>query len=372
MQTQTDPTTAQQELDRVLEHARALERVLSRMVMLHMDIAMLKADLCLCQETNGMLEDARGLEQSLSDMVVQHLGTQFERDALEKERRAAKAAEKRLAGQIKRIEAREAERRQAQTKAESQARKEQERLEAQAQEASERERATRARKAIKSGVLPGHDDPESRRLCAIALVEAKKKEREQTKRTQAFVELMLTKVFTRGQLRSLKFTPFTEVPTALLVRFYMEERIGTNGFRMQVSPLHNGQYRLTCFLDTEKRAPFSSPFVELEDITSWLDRQDFADACLDMFGYDVEGPCITKNARDIYNAFQSVSDEEVFATLRLRELWRTDCFDLETFEITAVDTKGAMRDIKCSMIQLVVWYALGKVHALASTHATGA
>ena len=336
-------SAACQELGHLLEQCAAVERTLSDAVMVYTEIAALRAALCL------------------------------ERGMLEKEGRDAKTATKKLAGQLRRMEAREAEKRQAQSRSEAQARKEQAKLEALAQDRKEQAMlkalAARARAAIRSGVLPGHDDPETRRLCAIALVEAKRKERERARRAEALMTLALTKVFVRGyhELLNFSFTSFTGFSTGLLVRFYLEERIGTNGFRIQLHP-PTGQFRLTCFLDADKKAPFSSPFAGLEDIAAWLDRQDFVDACIDLFGYDVEGPCIAKNARDIYDLFQSIQDEWVFDAISLRETDQVDCFNLSAFEITVLDTRGRPLHMRCSTIQLVVWYALGKLHALARTH----
>ena len=315
-----------------------------------------RARAAVLNELAYLQEEVSAMETVLSDFVM----LQWEKAALRlKEQRKAG---KKLAAQLTKHEAREAEQRKVQAKAQARDMKEQEKLETQAKETHERAEAARKFKAIKTGVLPSHDDPEMRKQVAIALVEAKKKEREQGRRVNVFTTFMTERVFIRGQLPGLRFTPFVGVSTRLLVRFYLEERVGTNGFRIQHRA---GLYRLTCF--TDAKAQFASQFTSLEDIVSWLDRADFAKACQDFFGYDVIGPCIDTNALDIAAVFQTIKDEPAFTQLKLRDHGKVDCFNLTMYDITALDPRGMDRMFSCSTIQLVVWFALGKIRALAKT-----
>jgi hypothetical protein len=135
---------------------------------------------------------------------------------------------------------------------------------------------------------------------------------------------------------------------------------------MQMAPAAR-LFRLTCRVSTAKE--FSSPLVDLEDLVAWLDQPAFTEACTDMFGYAVDDPLVTDHAAEIYDVWLSIRDDAAFGTLRLREIGMVDCFELPAFEITALEEDGAEHPLQCSMVQLVLWYAMGKIHALAQTHA---
>jgi hypothetical protein len=350
------------------------------------------------QELKSLLEDSAALEAVLSDVVMMQMeistlkaDTALERGLIEKEVRDGKNAVKKLAAQLKRQELRKAQQQKHEAEALTQAKKVQEKQDAQAKKARDSDKAACVFRAVKTGVLPGTEDPNLRAQAVKAMVEAKKKQMAEDKEVDALIKLLATqatqldasglngqarragefagfltsKIFSSEQLCFLKFEQSsTEIPTGLLVRFHKEERIGTKGFRLEHVA---GQYRLSCFLYKGEKVPFSSPLTTLETIVSWLDRQDFVDACNDYFEYEVTGPCIETNARDIATEFAIIRGDPAFAKLRMREHGKIDCFDLDVYELTARNSSGQKKVLTCSTIQLVVWFLLGKIHALAKT-----
>jgi hypothetical protein len=59
----------------------------------------------------------------------------------------------------------------------------------------------------------------------------------------------------------------------------------------------------------------------------------------------------------------------VFKTLKLKEINKVDGYGLESLDTFSITPVGKRRCMWCSSIQLVVWFLIGKIDALASPQA---
>jgi hypothetical protein len=217
-----------------------------------------------------------------------------------------------------------------------------------------------------------------KRLHVMAQVEAARKKqneeksllREQMTELQTLSEFLTAKIFSKSNKPEFVFRNKDTHSLPMLVGWYLQERLGFNSFLLEKE---NEEFRLICPVPSYvlgQEFEIVSRYTNLETIVTWLDQQKFADECDRVFGYDsLEDKGDLGMAASItHGIFLSILKNPVFQKLQLRNLPHVDCFDLSIYAITPI---GKRNYVKCSTIQLVLWFLMGKIHVLAGEPAGG-
>jgi hypothetical protein len=333
-------------------------RVLTGIHGLFVEVSSMESELLECAMEIRVFPAIHELLVEISSMESELLECAKEIKAQQEEERCAKKASQKLAAQLRR----EAEKARRQLKLKA--------TPAPEPTPTPEPEPTPAPEPEPTPAPEPEPTPDARRLWVIAQVEARKRRQaEEDATVQAIADHLTEKVFSRSSNPAFKFRNENSSSPPWFVERYLQERLGISAFNLEEK---DGEYRLVCTISSTivpgKTSRILSRYTNLETIVAWLDLQALSDACdilLNHVSVDtLEG--VAQCAAVIHDAFESIRYNPVFKTLKLKELDKVDGYGLDTFSITPV---GKRRCMWCSSIQLVVWFLIGKIDALASPQA---
>ena len=258
-------------------------------------------------------------------------------------------------------EAAAAQKLQAEREAQDQAKAAQEQEEEQAKAAQEQERikAAQAAEAVKNALAhvgAGMTVQQAARLKAQD--KAKKESLTALEKMAKFGESMNT-VFGKVDKHGFEFKSLDGgIPS--LLRMYLVECIGANAFQLEQKGSMDKFRLIAKVLVDGNFYEHTSPFVTGANIVFWLDEHVFRDACKAFYGVVVSTRDKAVEAT-IKDAFEGVKDTMPFMVLQLAPVQRDSRYGLPHQRITSPE--GWLAD--GSMLQMTLWYYIGKIAFLA-------